>query len=158
MPSTRTPGITIDAHGLRTINKEYRGERIYLRLGPLSQEDAEHRLLLELDRLELELERRKHAPALFSDCAKRFLLESKHKRSASDIAWHVRMLLRYVGDLEARKVHDETLRPLVDARIAEGVSATTINRTLEVARAVLHRAARAYAMRKEIHGSTSSRR
>jgi len=54
------------------------------------------------------------------------------------------MLLRCVGDLEVRRVHDETLRPLVEERLAEGVSATTINRTLEVARAVLHRAARAY--------------
>jgi integrase len=144
MPSTRTPGITVDAHSHRTLNKEYRGKRIFLRLGPLSQEDAEHRLIVEIDRLESEIERRKHARPHFSDCAKRFLLESKHKRSAAEISWHVRMLLRYVGDLEARMVHDETLRPLVEARIADGVSATTVNRTLEVARAILHRAARAY--------------
>jgi hypothetical protein len=38
----------------------------------------------------------------------------------------------------------ETLRPLIEARLADGVSATTINRTLEVARTILHRAARAY--------------
>jgi integrase len=144
MPSTRTPGITVDALGQRTVNKEYRGERIFLRLGALSQEDAERRLLVEIDRLEWEIERRKHVRPLFSDCAKRFLLESKHKSSAAEIAWHVRMLLRHVGDLEARKVHDETLRPLVEARLADGVSATTVNRTLEVARAILHRAARAY--------------
>ena len=37
-----------------------------------------------------------------------------------------------------------TLRPLIEARLADGVSATTINRTLEVARTILHRAARAY--------------
>jgi integrase len=144
MPSTRTPGITVDAHGQRTINKEYRGERIFLRLGSLAQEDAEGRLLVEIDRLESEIERRRHARPLFSDCAKRFLLESKHKRTASDIAWHVRMLLLHVGHLEVRRVHDETLRPLVEARLADGVSATTVNRTLEVARAILQRAARAY--------------
>ena len=137
MPSTRTRGITVDAHGHRTINKEYRGERIFLRLGAVAQEDAEHLLLAEIDHLELEIERRKHARPLFSDCVKRFLLESKNKRSASAIAWHVRMLLRTVGDLEVRRIHDETLRPLVEARLAEGVSATTVNRTLEVARAVL---------------------
>jgi integrase len=144
MPSTRTPGITVDTHGQRTINKEYRGERIFLRLGPVAQVDAERRLLAEIDRLELEIERHKHSQPLFSNCAKRFLLESKYKRTASDIAWHVRMLLHHVGHLEARKVHDETLRTFVDARLAEGVSATTVNRTLEVARAILHRAARAY--------------
>jgi hypothetical protein len=144
MPSTRTLGITVDAHGQRTINKEYRGERIFLRLGRVVQDDAERRLLAEIDRLELEIERRKHAQPLFSDSAKRFLLESKYKRTASDIVWHVRMFLRHVGHLEVRKVHDETLRPFIDARLAEGVSATTVNRTLEVARAILHRAARAY--------------
>jgi len=58
MPSTRTRGITVDVHGHRTINKEYRGERIFLRLGSLAQEDAEHRLLVEIEHLELEIERR----------------------------------------------------------------------------------------------------
>src|SRR5262245_6990441 len=144
MPATRTRGITVDRHGHRTINKEYRGERIFLRLGAITQEDAERRLLVEIDRLELTIEQRKHARPLFSDCAKRFLLESKCKHSAAAIAWHVRMLLYYVGDLEVRKVHDETLRPLIEARLSDGVTATTINRTLEVACAILQRAARAY--------------
>ncbi len=144
MATTRTPGITVDTGGLRTINKEHRGERIFARLGLVGQEHAERRLAQELERLGWELERRAHARPLFSDCAKRFLLESKYKRSRADIAWHLGMLSRYVGDLEIRKVHDETLRPLIEARLADGVSATTINRTLEVARTILHRAARAY--------------
>ena len=144
MATTRTPGITVDPEGFRTINKEHRGERIFARLGEVCQEHAERRLAQELERLDWELERRAHARPLFSDCAKRFLLESKYKRSRVDIAWHLGMLSRYVGDLEIRKVHDETLRPLIEARLADGVSATTINRTLEVARTILHRAARAY--------------
>jgi integrase len=56
----------------------------------------------------------------------------------------VRILLRHLGDLEVRKVHGDTLRPFVEARLAEGVSATTVNRSLEVARAILRRAARTY--------------
>ncbi len=119
--------------------------RTYIRAtGLVCQEQAERRLAQELERLEWELERRAHARPLFSDCAKRFLLESKYKRSRADIAWHLGLLTRYVGDLEIRKVHDETLQPLIQARLADGVSATTINRTLEVARTILHRAARAY--------------
>ena len=144
MATTRTPGITVDTEGYRIINKEHRGERIFARLGLVGQEQAERRLAQELERLDWELERRAHARPLFSDCAKRFLLESKYKRSRADIAWHLGMLSRYVGDLEIRRVHDETLRPLIEARLADGVSATTINRTLEVARTILHRAARAY--------------
>jgi hypothetical protein len=85
-----------------------------------------------------------HVLPLFSDCAKRFLRESKHKRSAVTLGWHVEMLLRFVGELEVRKVHDDTLRPFIDARLAEGARATTVNRSLEVVRAILTRAARAY--------------
>jgi integrase len=144
MPATRTRGITVDRHGHRTINKEYRGERIFLRLGAITQEDAERRLLAAIDRLELTIGQRKDARPLFSDCAKRFLLESKGKRCAPEIAWHVRLLLQHAGHLEVCKVHDDTLRPLVEARVGQGVSATTVNRTLEVARTILHRAARAY--------------
>jgi len=44
MATTRTAGITIDGIGRRTINKEYRGVRVFLRLGAVCQEDAERRL------------------------------------------------------------------------------------------------------------------
>ena len=115
MATTRTPGITVDTEGFRTINKEHRGERISARLGSVCQEQAECRLAQELERLDWELERRAPARPLFSDCAKRFLLESKYKRSLADIAWHLGLLSRYVGDLEIRKVHDETLWPLTVA-------------------------------------------
>ena len=144
MPSTRARGITIDGLGRRTIDKAHRGERIFARLGAVSQEAAEHLLAREIDRLEWERERRMHARPLFSDCAKRFLRESKHKRSAVTLAYHVQMLLRYLGDLEVHKVHDDTVRPFIDARLAQGVSATTVNRSLEVVRTILTRAARAY--------------
>jgi hypothetical protein len=41
MASTRTPGITIDPDGRRIIDKEYRGVRICIRLGAITQEQAE---------------------------------------------------------------------------------------------------------------------
>lgn len=144
MARTSVRGITIDRLGRRTIDKEHRGERIFVRLGAASQEEAERYLAKEVDRLEWERERRTHACPLFSDCAKRFLRESKHKRSAKTLAWHIEMLLRYIGPLEVRRVHDDTLRPFIDARLAERVSTTTVNRSLEVVRTILHRASRAY--------------
>lgn len=57
---------------------------------------------------------------------------------------HVRLLLPYIGDLEPRQVHDATLASFIASRVAAGASATTINRSLEVVRAVLNRAARSY--------------
>lgn len=54
------------------------------------------------------------------------------------------MLQSYVGELEPHQVHDQTLERFVKARLAAGKSATTINRTLEVVRTILNRAARSY--------------
>lgn len=78
MTRTPTAGITTDSSGRITINKEYRRQRIFLRLGHVSQEQAEHRLREELDRLKWEIERRMHAAPVSADCAIRFLVESKY--------------------------------------------------------------------------------
>jgi len=48
MASTRTPGITIDADGRRFIDKHYRGVRIGMRVGPVTQDQAEQRLQTEI--------------------------------------------------------------------------------------------------------------
>ena len=93
MARTDVHGITIDRLGRRTIDKAHRGERIFARLGAISQEQAERLLAKEIDRIEWERERRMHARPLFSDCAKRFLRESKHKRSVTTLAWHIELLL-----------------------------------------------------------------
>ena len=54
MATTRTAGITIDRIGRRTIKQEYRGVRVFLRLGTVCQEHAERRLAQEIERLEWE--------------------------------------------------------------------------------------------------------
>jgi len=70
----------------------------------------------------------------------RHLAESRNRRSVDLAAWHVRLLTPYVGTLEIRRIHDGTLERLVADRVASGVTATTINRSLEVARTILNRA------------------
>jgi integrase len=144
MAATRTQGITVDTNGNFTIDKEHRGVRIYLRLGPLSQKDAEHRLDAEITRVGSELEHKAASRPRFANCAARYLTESQHKRSVSLVAWHIRLLLPYLGTLEVNRVHDRTLEPFIADRVATGVTATTINRSLEVVRTILNRAARAY--------------
>ena len=69
MASTRTPGITFDPAGHRIIDKEHRGVRICLRLGPLSQEDAEYRLNAEIARVESWLKHMANSRPQFADCA-----------------------------------------------------------------------------------------
>ena len=51
MARTRTPGITIASDGRRFIDKEYRGVRIGPRVGPITQEQAEQRLQIEMIRV-----------------------------------------------------------------------------------------------------------
>ncbi len=60
------------------------------------------------------------------------------------IKWHVQLLARYIGNFEPRQVHDATLEPFIKERLSQGACATTINRTLEVVRTILNRAARSY--------------
>ena len=44
MPSTKIPGVTVNAAGQRIVDKEHRGVRIYMRLGRVSDQQAEQRL------------------------------------------------------------------------------------------------------------------
>ena len=141
MLSSWTPGITITATGHRIIDKEHRGVRIYARLGPVSEEEARQRLSAEVERVELELQRKTARPR-FGDAAARYLEDSRDLRSADVTQWHVRLLTPYIGTLELKRIHDETLADFINERRIAGVSATTINRSLEVVRTVLNRAAR----------------
>jgi hypothetical protein len=126
MAATRTQGITIDTDGNFTINKEYRGIRLFFRLGKLSQDQAEQRLHTEIDRVDCELERKAYARPRFAHCAARYLDESRDKRSFDVIALHVRLLISHLGGLEVKQIHDATLKPFVADRLAAGVSPTTI--------------------------------
>ena len=94
--------------------------------------------------IDVELARRTHPRPTFADCAARYLVQSREKRSLQAIEVHLRALLPHIGHLEPHQVHDETLRPFVSQRIASCVTAITINRSLEVVRTILTRAARSY--------------
>ena len=144
MATTRTPGITVLADSRRFIDKRYLGVRIGLRVGAVTQEQAEARLQIEIARVQCDLARKAHARPTFTDCAARYVAQSRGKRSIDVIKWHVTLLRSYIGDLEPPQVHDQTLEPFVNARLADAASATTINRSLEVVRTILNRAARSY--------------
>ena len=143
MPSTRTPGITVSATGERIIDKEHRGVRIYARLRPIDFPIEHIELAAEVERVEDELLGKAVRPR-FADAAARYLEESCDLRSVDVTAWHVRLLSPYIGTLELKRVHDGTLGQFIADRLADGVTATTINRSLEVVRTVLNRAARSY--------------
>jgi hypothetical protein len=134
-PSTRTPGITANAAGERIINKEHRSVRIYARLGTVSEEEAQQQLAAQMERVEQEPQRKAARPR-FADAAARYLEEARDLRSADVTAWRVRLLSPYIGTLELKRVHDGALERFIADRLADGVTGTTINRSLEVMRCV----------------------
>jgi len=158
MGRTRTSGISLEADGTRSVDKVWRGERIRARLGHVTQEEAERWLAAEIASRGAARDLRGSSRALFADGAARYLIEAQRKKSAEVIAWHIKMLLPYIGRLPLDQIHDGTLEDFVADRLAghlqaealnpqrkpRPVSATTVNRTLEVVRTILNRAARAW--------------
>ena len=97
MATTRTPGITVSRDGCRFIDKRYLGVRIGMRVGPVAQEQAEERLRTEMARVECDVARKAQARPTFTDCAARYIEQSRGKRSFDTIRWHVALLQSYVG-------------------------------------------------------------
>src|SRR5262245_52674299 len=100
MARTRTPGIRVDRNGGLIIDKEHRGIPIYVRLGAATQEEAEERLAAEIDRVDTLLERNANRRPTFAECAARYLADSQKNRSIEATAWHIRMLMPYIGALD----------------------------------------------------------
>lgn len=156
MGRTRTRGITLESDGSRTVNKQWRGERLFARLGQVSQEEAENWLASEIARRAAkQVDRGNGHRPVFAAGAARYLTESKKKRSVEVIKWHVQLLLPYVGTLPIDQVHDGSLEDFVADRLAGGMtiddgdplkpaSPTTVNRSLEVVRTILNRSARSW--------------
>jgi hypothetical protein len=158
MATTHTPGITSNSDGRFFIDKRHRGVRIGMRLGFVTQEQAEQRLRTEISCVDSDMVCRGHTRPTFADCAQRYLAQSHAMRSLEAMRIHVAMLVEHLGTLQPHQVHDGTLASFVSARIAAGVSATTINRSLEVVRTILHRAARSYRDESGRAGWTRCRR
>lgn len=72
MARTETPGIIIDGDGRRIIDKERRGKRIHVRLGQVSEDEAQRRLAEELKRVDEQLQRT-HARPRFANTRGRAL-------------------------------------------------------------------------------------
>lgn len=77
-----TAGITVDANGRLTIDKEYRGVRLFRRLGRVSQEIAQLMLRNGVARVQDDLDRRTHARPLRSATARHATWEN---RGTSDL-------------------------------------------------------------------------
>jgi integrase len=142
---TRTKGIGIEESGSRVVDKQYHRRRIYARLGDVSQDAAEIWLRQEQRRIDVEVKGRDQR--LFCHGAERYLLECERRKvkTADLIAYHVSLLLPYIGMKPLELVHNASFESFKTERQDEdNASPTTVNRTLEVARTILNRAARVW--------------
>jgi integrase len=146
---TRTKGIRATDGGERIVDKQYRGQRIFERLGQVSQDQAEAWLRQRQADIDArhENELRRGDARLFAAGAAKYLTEcaAKEVRSLDLIAYHVKLLLPYVGRLPLADVCNDSFETFKADRIDDdGVAPTTVNRTIEVARTICNRAARVW--------------
>lgn len=145
---TRTAGILCDRSGERTVNKQYKQQRIFARLGKVSQDEAEAWLRARQTELDAkrEHELREGANQLFAAAAAKYLTEcqAREVRTLELISGHVSLLLPHIGSLQLQDVCNDALEAFKQARLGEGVKPSTVNRSLEVVRTVLTRAARVW--------------
>lgn len=145
---TRTKGIRIVGDE-RIIDKQYRGERIFRRLNGASQDEAETWLRARQNDLDSERQQqlRKGSKRLFADGAAKYLIEchTRRVRSLETISYHVKILLPYIGSMSMADVCNESLESFVATRVDEdNVKNATVNRSMEVVRTVMNRAARVW--------------
>lgn len=146
---TRTKGIQFLENGERSVDKQYKGQRIFERLGKVSQAEAEDWLKQRQADIDAQHanELREGDEQLFAAAAAKYLMECQQRRvrTLETISYHVEILLPYIGSMRLRDVCNDSLEAFKDDRITEDkVKNVTVNRSLEVARTVLNRAARVW--------------
>lgn len=155
---TRTRGIQLEANGERIVDKLYRGQRVFERLGRVSQDEAEAWLRRWHEQRDAAQQQqlRQGNDQLFRVAAGKYLQElnaAADVRTLETIAGHVLLINGWVGDLALRQVCNDSFAAFkadrLAGRAASGAQArqvkpATVNRTLEVARTVLIRAARVW--------------
>lgn len=77
----------------------------------------------------------------WNEAVVRYLAETSHKASQSTDKVHLRWLDRLLSDVQLGNINRDLLDRILSGRQAGGASNSTVNRTLEVVRAVLRRAA-----------------
>jgi len=142
---SKTAGITTDSAGNKTIDKIYLKERVFARLGAISQQQAEEYLAARVEAIRRQKLYGERPQKTFREAAIRYLRENGANASIDDDAWHIDLVDPWIGELPLQQVHDGTLEPFKAHRLkVDKVSPTTLKRTLEVVRKIVNASARSY--------------
>lgn len=77
----------------------------------------------------------------FRQAATKYLLENQHKASILSDAGRLKLLDKYIGDLQLDLIHMGSLQLYIEARKKNGISTRTINHGLKIVRRILNLAA-----------------
>lgn len=139
----RSRGITCCKDGTKVIDRVYKGERIYARIGKVTIEEAEQFLAREIAKIEAGRGGRERT---FREGGLRYIehLEQQGARRVEDVARHLMVLDPWIGNLKLREVCDDSLSNFIKSERLKGLSPTTTKRRLEVVRRVLVLASRSW--------------
>ena len=115
------------------------GERIRRSAGTPNKALAQEyhdRLKADLWRLAKLGEKPRHS---WNDAVVRWLKERAHKATAKEDVTKLRWLDRFLGGKDLEHINRALIDRVTDAKLAQGCSNATVNRTLELVRAILHR-------------------
>ena len=115
------------------------GERIRQSTGTDSKtlaQELHDKLKAEVWRISKLGERPRHS---WNDAVVRWLKEQAHKATINEDKARFRWLDRYLGGKPLDAINRLLIEKIIDAKLAEGVRNTTVNRVLELVSAVLHK-------------------
>jgi len=76
----------------------------------------------------------------WDDASARWLREQAHKAAIESDRFHIRWMDRYFSGLYLDEINRSRISSVINAKLAEGVTNSTVNRMLSVLRAILRRA------------------
>jgi integrase len=134
--SSKMPGLT-KIGKIWHIDKKIRGRRLCESTGTSNLREAEIYLVKRIEEIRKAEMYGERPVRTFMSAATKYLNETR-KSSLERDAQDIKLVVPYIGHLSLEKVHMGTLQPFIDAREADGVKSSTVNRTLAVVRRILN--------------------
>lgn len=141
--NTRVPGL-VKRGSVWHLDKRIRGYgRLCESTGESDLRQAELVVARRIDEIRQQVIFGVRPSCRFAEAAAKYLEENLHKRSIERDARALAPLVTdWVGDVEVRLLHMDTLRPYIRHELERGCKVGTVNRTLAVVRRILNLAAR----------------
>lgn len=140
MGRNRTPGLT-KRGGTWHIDKQFKGQRICESTGLDTLVAAEEYLRQRLHEIS-QPKVKARGVRLWREAATKYLLDNKDMASIITESYHLEDLDPFIGNITLNQLHDETLKPFIEHRKAQGRKTKTINLAISLVGRILNLCAR----------------